>query len=189
MGYTVVLQGPMIPVLDFTFKISCSLRLTLLKGDYFIQQFSVLTRVLHLRRSSLMYEYTLGTSEQESSLAEKDLKDTKWNTSQQRALVLAEKANDILGCTGRSDVSRLREVILPLYSELVRLHLQHCVQIWASLYRELLDRVQQSAKKMFKEVLKHLFCEKRFRELGLFNLEKSRLRGNIFNVCEYLKQG
>ena len=29
-----------------------------------------------------MYEYTLGTSVQESSLAEKDLKDTKWNTSQ-----------------------------------------------------------------------------------------------------------
>ncbi|GAB0194663.1 cAMP-dependent protein kinase inhibitor alpha [Grus japonensis] len=101
-------------------------------------------KVLHVGQRNPKHNYRLGEEWIEGSPEEKDLGvliDGKLNMSWQCALA-AQKANRIQ----RGVTSRLREVILPLYSALVRPHLEYCGQLWGPQYRrdmELLERDQR----------------------------------------------
>ena len=85
-------------------------------------------KVLHLGRNNQRAQYRLGSVWLGSSLAERDLGVLvdKLNTSQP-CDAAATKANLIVGCMCRGITSRDRDVIIPLYSALVSLHLECCV--------------------------------------------------------------
>ncbi|KAJ7417033.1 hypothetical protein BTVI_34038 [Pitangus sulphuratus] len=136
--------------------------------------------VLHLEWGNPGCMYRLGNEILESSSMERHLGvlvSGKWNMSQQ--CPGSQESQLCPGGIRQSIGSWLREGIILLCSALVWPHLEYCVQFWALQYMkdtQLLESLQRSVMKMVKGLERKPY-EERLRSLGLFSLEKRRLRG------------
>jgi len=127
--------------------------------------------------------YRLGEELLESSPSKKDLRvlmNEKPDMNQQCALA-AWKTNSTMGCIKRGVTSREREVTVPLYSVLMRPHLEHCIQVSGSQDRKDLELLECNSSLNTRMIrgLEHLSCEDRLKELHLFSLEKRRLQETL----------
>ena len=114
--------------------------------------------------------------------------DYKLNISQQ-CDVAAKTATAILGCINRSIVPKSHEVLVPLYLALVSPHFEYCVQFWTPHFKKGANKLKQvrgRPTRMIRE-LETKPCEEKLKELGMFSLEKRRLRGDLISFFKYLK--
>ncbi|XP_041325762.1 triadin isoform X3 [Pyrgilauda ruficollis] len=147
--------------------------------------------VLHLVWGSPKNNFRLGREWKEASAGEKDLGllvDERLDMTQQCVLEV-KKAVCILGCSKSSVASTSKEVILSLYSALVRPQLEYCVQDWEPEHKKDVDMLEQVQKGVIKlsTGLEHISYEDRLREMGQFSLEKRRLRRYLITVFQYLQ--
>ena len=100
----------------------------------------------------------------------------------------ARKAQALLGMAKRQFKEIDREDFGIVYNTHVRPHLEYCVQAWSPHLQKdkaCLERVQRLATRMVKGLKKFTY-ETRLKRLGIYSLERRRLRGDLIETFNIL---
>ena len=106
-----------------------------------------------------------------------------------QCVAAVKKANRAIAMIKRTIENRSKGIIMRLYKQLVRPHVDFCSQAWNPWLRkdvELVESVQRRTTKMISG-LRDLPYEERLRRLHLTTLEKRRERGEVIEAFKILK--
>ena len=101
---------------------------------------------------------------------------------------VVKKAYGMLAFIGRGSEFKNWQVMLQLYRTLVRPHLEYSVQFWSPHYQKNVEALEM-VQKRFTRVLpgmEGISYEERLEKLGLFSLERWRLRGDLIEVYKVM---
>ena len=147
-------------------------------------------KVMHVGSGNCRFEYHMGDVVLDSVDQERDLGVVVSNSlkpSKQCSLA-ASKANRMLGMIKRNFSHFSKDIVLGLYKQIVRPHLEYAIQAWCPHYEHdkfILEQVQRRATRLITG-LGHLPYEDRLRQLGLTTLNLRRVRGDMIQVFKFL---
>ena len=100
------------------------------------------------------------------------------NVSEQ-CRIAASMGNQVLGIIRRNITYKENSLIVPLYTAIVRPHLEYCIQAWSPYFRKYIDRLDKIQRRATKLIpgLRDLIYKERLQECGLTTLETRILRG------------
>ena len=160
-------------------------------ADRWGMQFNVAKcKVMHLGPKNVKHPYFMQGQQLEVTSEEKDLGVTttdKLKPSSQCAKA-ARTAQTVLGQITRAFHFRDKEVLLGLYKQYVRPHLEFAVQSWspwAEGDKDLLEAVQRRMVRMITGLKAESYSDK-LKELGLTTLEERRHRADMALVNSVL---
>jgi hypothetical protein len=147
-------------------------------------------KVMHIGLKNPHAPYTFMGAQLSPTNLEKDLGIyISSNLKVNKQCVEAEKkAMNILRYIKRQFTYRTQEIIIPLYTSLVRPILEYAVQVWSPQFRKdiiRLERVQARATKLIPN-LRLLSYENRLEMLNMMSLETRRLRSQLIEVYKII---
>ena len=166
-------------------------RLSKWSKDWLMNFNATKCKVVHFGPQGVEYSYFLGDSKLKFCNEEKDLGVMMCHSLKSAGHIDKQvaTANKMLGYIRRTITNHSKQVILPLYTTLVRPHLEFCVQAWSPYLCKdefKLEKVQKRAVKMMKG-LRAKSYEGKLKELNLFSLKKRRLRGDLIEMFKLYK--
>uniref|UniRef100_K7GG65 Reverse transcriptase domain-containing protein n=1 Tax=Pelodiscus sinensis TaxID=13735 RepID=K7GG65_PELSI len=147
-------------------------------------------KLMHNGKNNPNYTYSMMGANLAMTNQERDLGvivDSSLKTSTQCAAAV-KKANRMLGNIKKGIENKTQNILLSLYKTMVRPHPEYCVQLWSPHLKKdilALESVQKRATKMIRG-LERVPYKKRLKRLGLFSLEKRRLRGDMIEVYKIM---
>ena len=147
-------------------------------------------KVVHIGRNNKSFKYSLNDKDLKTVPEEKDVgvivtKDLK---ASRQCIEAVKKANKTLGMIKRNFRNLNKDIVIRLYKQLVRPHLEYAVQAWSPYLKKdikLIEGVQRRATKIIPS-FKSLEYRERLKRLRLTTLKRRRSRGDMIETYKIL---